>query len=66
MRLNHPIRTVSDSNLELGDLSGFATLDLVPLLGGPEPQHIVRGTEYTAFSPDPKQKGLGEWLLLEQ
>ncbi len=47
MRLYGPIRTVSDNNLELGDLSGFAALDLVPLLGGPEPQ----------------QKGLGEWWL---
>jgi hypothetical protein len=33
-----PIRIASDNNLELGDLSGFAALDLVPLLGGPEPQ----------------------------
>jgi hypothetical protein len=43
MRLYRPIRTVSDINLELGDLSGFAALDFVPLLGGPEPQQIVRG-----------------------
>jgi hypothetical protein len=45
MRLYRSIRIVSESNLELGDLSGFAALDLVPFLGGPEPQ----------------QKGLGEW-----
>jgi hypothetical protein len=43
MRLYGTIRTVSDNNLELGDLSGFAALDLIPLLGGPEPQQIVRG-----------------------
>ncbi len=44
MRLSINIyRNVSDNNLELGDLSGFAALDLVPLLGGPEPQEIVSG-----------------------
>ncbi len=43
MRLYGPIRTVSESNLEFGDLSGFAALDLVPLLGGPEPQQIRLG-----------------------